>query len=370
MSLSFWGQAGCSERLDLLERREYASAERSIILDASSLYSQKSSQKKSMIRLTKLSSILALAIAMASFSSTAMASSIGVNVGPSRGENEEANAESTLNNEIPSDVSAGVVPQTNWNNLLEGNFGTQEIVDDTGTLLTTTASVSTQWTNGVQAHGSEDGDQILMNGGLDGGNTTELTSTVTGIPYENYDVYIYFDGGNDNGRGGTYTATPSGAGASAPQSQDGYDLASFSGTYIQATGTGLDEEGQPVGSNYVVFSGMSGENLEIKSIPITHPTNVSRAPWNAFQIVEVGGPGPPTITEIDYTSADGMLTLTWNSKPGESYAIKYSEDMISWDSDIDDGYPAAEGGDTTTATFNLNDFGLGSDSRLFFRIEK
>ena len=45
--------------------------------------------------------------------------------------------------------------------------------------------------------------------------------------------------------------------------------------------------------------------------------------------------------------------------------------MISWDSDIDDGYPAAEGGDTTaTATFNLNDFGLGIDSRLFFRIEK
>ena len=301
----------------------------------------------------------------------AEANSIGVNVGPNHGVNDTDNAESTLNNELPLETMAGIVPQANWNNLLEGNFGTTELIDNNGTLLETTASVSTRWVNGVQGHGSSDGDQILMNGGLDGDNTNVLSSTITGIPYEVYDVYIYFDGGSASGRGGTYSATPSGAGASAAQSQDGYDLATFSGEFIQATGTGLNEEGEPVGSNYVKFSGMSGENLEIASVPITHPTNVSRAPWNGFQIVEdTAGLAPLVITEIAYSPDDNMLTLTWNSRPGDTYAVKFSEDMLDWDFELDDNVPAATEGESTTVTFDLLESGLENDPRLFFRVEK
>lgn len=308
---------------------------------------------------------------MVSLVSTAQANSIGVNVGPNHGTNEAENAESTINNELPPGTTAGVVPQANWNNLLEGDFGTTELVDDSGTLLETTAKVSTRWVNGVRGHGSSDGDQILMNGGLDGDNSNVLSSTITGIPYAVYDVYIYFDGGSEGGRGGTYSATPSGAGASLARSQDGYDLATFSGEFIQATGTGLDEEGEPIGSNYVKFSAMSGENLEITSIPIAHPTNVSRAPWNGFQIVEnTSGNAPLLITAIDYSSDDNMLTLTWNSSPGETYSVTSSLDLSRWDIELNDDVPATAEGETTTMTFDLLEAGLEDDPRLFFRVEK
>jgi len=319
--------------------------------------------------MSKFQRVPIIATALFSVTFSAWADSIGVNVGPNHGANEVENAESTINNELPIETIAGIIPQANWNNLLEGNFGITQLIDDNGTLLETTASVSTRWVNGVSGHGSTDGDQILMNGGLDGDSSNVLSSMITGIPYSNYDVYIYFDGGNDNGRGGTYSATPSGEGASEPQSQDGYDLATFSGEFIQATGTGLDDEGNPVGSNYVKFSGMSGENLEIASVPIAHSSGVSRAPWNGFQIVEVGVVAPE-ITEIQYSPVDHMLTLTWKSKPGDSYAVESSADLNVWDLELDDNVSADEEGETTTMAFDLLEAGIAGSPRLFFRVER
>ena len=327
-----------------------------------------------MIRFTKISSILALATVMASISTTAMASSIGVNTGPSNA-GDGSSPEDAQNNVVPPTSTAGIVPQTNWNNVMQGNWGNQQVTDDSGTLLATTVSVQTSWANGnVILDGTPaaaDGDRLMMNGGMDN-NGGPQGWTITEIPYANYDVYIYYDGGSNGNRGGVYQILDTDNGENVLAAQYGYDTATFDGTYKQATGDGTDGQGQGLDSNYVILTDLTAPNIKIQSIAdqLGGGDNVKRAPMNGFQIVEVGGPGPPTITEIDYTSADGMLTLTWNSKPGETYAIKYSEDMISWDSDIDDGYPAAEGGDTTTATFNLNDFGLGIDSRLFFRIEK
>ena len=75
------------------------------------------------------------------------------------------------------------------------------------------------------------------------------------------------------------------------------------------------------------------------------------------------------ITEIDYSEDDNMLTLTWTSIPGESYAVKFSGDMTNWDSDLDDGIPASEGGTTTTETFDLTDSGLIGEERVYFRVE-
>ena len=311
--------------------------------------------------------------ALAGLTVTANAASIGVNTGPSSN-GDGSSPENTQNNLVSSTTTAGVVPQTNWNNLLQGNWGNQQVTDDSGTLLATTVSVQTQWANGnvVLSGGAEtNGDRLMMNGGMDN-NGGAQGWTITGVPYSSYDVYIYYDGGSNGNRGGVYQILDTDNGENVLAAQHGYETATFDGTYKQATGDGTDGQGQGLDSNYVILTDLTAPNIKIQSIAdqLGGGDNVKRAPMNGFQIVEVGGPGPPTITEIDYTSADGMLTLTWNSKPGESYAIKYSEDMISWDSDIDDGYPAAEGGDTTTATFNLNDFGLGSDSRLFFRIEK
>jgi hypothetical protein len=72
------------------------------------------------------------------------------------------------------------------------------------------------------------------------------------------------------------------------------------------------------------------------------------------------------ITDIDFSS-DQKVTLTWNSREGQIYAVKYSVDMVDWDGDLDDSIDA-DPGDQTTRTFNLKDAGF--NGRAFFRVEK
>ena len=72
------------------------------------------------------------------------------------------------------------------------------------------------------------------------------------------------------------------------------------------------------------------------------------------------------ITGID-CSSDQKVTLTWNSREGQVYAVKYSVDMVDWDGDLDDSIDA-DPGDQTTRTFNLKDAGF--NGRAFFRVEK
>ena len=87
----------------------------------------------------------------------------------------------------------------------------------------------------------------------------------------------------------------------------------------------------------------------------------------------IGGDGPAApafaITEITHSPDTDMLTLTWTSKPGEQYAVKFSGDMSNWESDLDDGIDASEG-ETTTETFDLSDADLQDAGRVLFRVEK
>ena len=73
------------------------------------------------------------------------------------------------------------------------------------------------------------------------------------------------------------------------------------------------------------------------------------------------------ITDINLDGS--LLTLTWTSREGERYAVKYSPDMKNWDSDLDDGIDA-DAGERTTETFDLDLVGLGDAARVFFRVER
>jgi hypothetical protein len=73
------------------------------------------------------------------------------------------------------------------------------------------------------------------------------------------------------------------------------------------------------------------------------------------------------ITDIDYSPSDQQVTLTWNSRVGQIYAVTYSEDMIDWPGDLDDSIDA-DAGDQTTRTYNLRDAGF--NGRVFFRVER
>jgi hypothetical protein len=89
----------------------------------------------------------------------------------------------------------------------------------------------------------------------------------------------------------------------------------------------------------------------------------------------IGGvPAAPfAITEIDYASTTGMLTLTWTSKPNETYGVYYSTDMTNWESYVDDSVPADAVETTTTVVFDLNGIFPGPDGipeRVYFRVQK
>ena len=69
-------------------------------------------------------------------------------------------------------------------------------------------------------------------------------------------------------------------------------------------------------------------------------------------------------------AADDLVTLTWNSKPNETYTIKFSIDMTNWDTDIEDSV-AADPGDSTTASFDLKLTPSIVDAEaVFFRVER
>jgi hypothetical protein len=75
------------------------------------------------------------------------------------------------------------------------------------------------------------------------------------------------------------------------------------------------------------------------------------------------------ITEIKYSPGDNMVTLTWDSREGASYAVTYSHDLQNWDADLDDGIDA-DAGDATTKSFDLTLAGLAGAGQVYFRVEE
>lgn len=74
------------------------------------------------------------------------------------------------------------------------------------------------------------------------------------------------------------------------------------------------------------------------------------------------------ITELSYDPTSDKLTLEWTSTPGETFAVFFSRDLLTFPADIADGIPAAGDGNTTTfGPFDNPDPGA---TKLFFRVEK
>ena len=73
------------------------------------------------------------------------------------------------------------------------------------------------------------------------------------------------------------------------------------------------------------------------------------------------------ITSVDFDPTSGKVTLVWESTPGASFTIFFSEDLIKWSETLDTGVAAGSEG-TTTFQFNLNQLAGGIPSRSFFRV--
>jgi len=81
------------------------------------------------------------------------------------------------------------------------------------------------------------------------------------------------------------------------------------------------------------------------------------------------------IDEIEFI-APGTIRLTWAARSSVSYQLNYSTDLLNWDGEINDSIEFTvddeipDDGDRITVSVDLSDFGLESETKVFFRISR
>ena len=188
---------------------------------------------------------------------------------------------------MTADMVAGVTPVNNWNNLTgASNSAGVTLNDATGTA--TTAKVA--WAcNGTWETGIDDtlsGDHKMMKAHLDARVAVDATINVGGLPSSitagGYDVLVYFDATTATG------AVTSGY-TIGPQTFWTNDTSTFSGTYVQATGT--TKATATPGSNYARFTGLTGSGFTLNA-----DSDTFRAEVSGIQIVASGATTPYGLT--------------------------------------------------------------------------
>ncbi len=159
---------------------------------------------------------------------------------------------------------AGAIPQTNWNNVSDKTGAvTGAVLEASGATL---EGMSVSW-SGNAAHSvlggaatGEGDDTALMHGGLEAQVTAysgDNEISLTGIPYAEYDLYLYFNGWNAAERDGEAQLLVSGS--AVPESQRQFDTlgADFiDGTHSHSESTGAADVG-----TYVLWEDLSATDL-------------------------------------------------------------------------------------------------------------
>lgn len=125
-----------------------------------------------------------------------LAAATGVSAAATIGVNFTESIAGHANQQMASGTVAGLVPQSNWNNTGGATGTVNTLADSAG--AATTASIT--WTSGgVWGDGQADadanagvGDAQLNRGYWDDNNGGGQTFTVTGVPYTNYDLLVYY----------------------------------------------------------------------------------------------------------------------------------------------------------------------------------
>jgi hypothetical protein len=234
------------------------------------------------MKIVKLASVLGSMAAGLMMSATAQAASIGISFG-----------NGSTGSVLASGDSAGVVAQTNWNNLVghATAIAASSLVDDSGTPTPVAASFyaagGSPWVS-INSFTAGTGDNKLMRGGLESYSYSTFPSKVenlTGITYGDYDVYVYFSAG-DATSGVTGDVTP-GATVSLAISGVGSGAGSFTYTPINNPGSYIAATGAGGAADYAVFhvtGALSTDTLTIKQGFASSYAN-KEVGLNAVQIV-------------------------------------------------------------------------------------
>lgn len=251
--------------------------------------------------------------------------------------------------------------QTFWNNADTANAGStaniltptaSSLVDNAGavTPVTITWSADTVY---ATTNGSANGDSKLIGGYIDNTGTLGATISLTDIPFERYDVIVYF-GSDGNGRTGSvysptaskefFYTTAANIGA-AGFAKDGY------------TETTSIVSGTNTASNFCRFKGQTTSTFDLQ---------INRGSANSgihgIQIVESILPRIQ-VSSVTRNNA-GAVTVVWESTPGSTYLVERSTDLDNW-STLEEALPAA--GTSTPYTDNTLP---ANTPKAFYRITR
>ncbi len=187
--------------------------------------------------------------------------------------------------------SAGVVPQSNWNNLadLSGAGAPLKNAGGTGVIMRAEWTVDDTYTV-LQGAIPADSDASLMQGLLRTRKGVPTQVTVRNISVPTYDVYVYADG---EGTDRTATYTVNGQTISGVMDNENWPIDTGGGVFKVVTGNGA-------AGNYLLFRNVTGPTMTLTVVNTT-PSNDFGGPVNAIQIVratgDTDGDGMPDIWE-------------------------------------------------------------------------
>lgn len=202
----------------------------------------------------------------------AIAEPIGINFGSGR-------ANAAL---LPGD-SAGVIPQTNWNNAPGPSGGPITLTDATGALTSATISWATdeEWSIGGPA---ADPNGTLLNGWVSANNTADPPATITlsGIPFANYEIHVYLN--HDRGTEDVLIREASDNFAPFLAHENDTDI-NFPVVFTEQTATADGDISQT--GNYLTLSGLQQADLQLILEPGGGAGTTDRGAITGIQIIEV-----------------------------------------------------------------------------------
>ena len=205
-----------------------------------------------------------------------------------------------------------------------------------------------------------------MKAGLQFFGASSPPFTLSQIPYANYKIIVYLTGFNGNNA----------SFVSDGNSTFYWDPKAFSSILTETLQTTYEEGTDAVKSNYAVF-GSDAAPLTDTSITISFglaPGASGGGGIGGFQIVSLPDPPPtvkPEVKEVSFDSVSSLLSLTWSSDPGQTYAVKASTDLSNWGLELATSIDAREDSDTTTEEIDLSGVPeLRDQKKIYFRVER
>ena len=227
-----------------------------------------------------------------------------------------------------TDNYVGAAPEntanSTWNSVTPDVFTGLTLADSTGS---TGAGVTLALvpgdgagTNGYSNTSLTTGDEIFVGWTKSSNNSTPFNLVIDNLnPAATYDLVIYSDWFWDNGNSGLPVTQTAGTGLADTffiNRDANNDAKGLVGPLLEDTDPADLDVGK---TNYHRFIGLAPDG----SGTLSFSMGGINGPLSGLQLIAAPQETSLQITEIVYTSDDSMLTLTWTSSPGESYAVKF-----------------------------------------------